>query len=223
MRIKYDLGLEESIICEEIINISSDLLEIGFDNLINEGIIKDIPFLNTVYNVVKTGLNIRDRIFLKKMIRLLYNTKEVPVVQRIKIINRINSEKKYRFKIGEKLIFILDRADEIEKVDYISHLFVAFLNEEISYYEFLKASDAINRCFLGDLEWFFESYHQYNSSEQESYGLFSAGILQIKMNNKTIQTTKLFAETHLKFELSSIGKVLDKKFGNMEERLLRIE
>lgn len=219
----YDLGVEESITCEGIINISSDLLEIGFDNLLNEEIIKDVPFLNTVYNVVKTGLNIRDRIFLKKIIRLLYNSKEVPVGQRIKIITQINNEKKYRFKIGEKLIFILDRADEIEKVDYISRLFVEFLKEEISYNDFIKASDTINRCFIGDLNWFFESCHQYNSSKQESYGLFTAGILQIKMNNRAIQTTKSFAETHLQFELSSIGKILDKKFGNMEGRLLTVE
>jgi len=204
-----DLGLEESIKSDGIQSITSELLEVGLDSVLDDGTLKEIPFFSIAYGLVKTGINIKDRLFLKKLIRLLYKTKEVPVEDRIKIIDKINDEDKYRFKVGEKLLFLVDKADELEKVDYISLLFSKLLLGKINFNQFLKASESINKTFIGDLKWFLDARNDSLSALDDSnHSLFNSGILQLQMNTVGFQFTSDFSTIDLGFELSETGHIL---------------
>ena len=52
-------------------DVISDYLEIGIDSLMNEGILKEIPIVNTIVGVLKIGKNVHDngfgmfRLFIK--------------------------------------------------------------------------------------------------------------------------------------------------------------
>ena len=39
-------------------NVISDYLEIGIDSLMNEGILKELPIVNTIVGVLKVGKNV---------------------------------------------------------------------------------------------------------------------------------------------------------------------
>ena len=47
-------------------NVISDYLEIGIDSLMNEGILKELPIVNTIVGVLKVGKNVHDRNLLKQ-------------------------------------------------------------------------------------------------------------------------------------------------------------
>ena len=49
-------------------DVISDYLEIGIDSLMNEGILKEIPIVNTIVGVLKIGKNVHDRNLLKHLL-----------------------------------------------------------------------------------------------------------------------------------------------------------
>ncbi len=54
-------------------SIFGDLTEIVIDSFLKEGIAKDIPIVSTIFNLYKSGENIRDHLFEKKLYTMLGN------------------------------------------------------------------------------------------------------------------------------------------------------
>lgn len=208
-----DLGLECTLKNSDLTGITKDFLEIGVDSVLNDGLLKDIPIINTVQSIAKLGLNIRDRLFLKKIIHFLYNAKDISADLRKETIDKINNSKKYKTAVGEKLLFIIDRADEIEKAEYNARLFSYLLKGTIDYDDFIRASEAINKASIPDLKWFFELTHHNYYDSKETVGLFNAGILQFQMQ---LKQEKILDSTlvNLEFDISEIGIILLRHLGN---------
>ncbi len=57
-------SLTETIKNSELTKISGDLLEVGIDSVLKEGLLKDIPGINIINGIWNTGVAIRDYRFL---------------------------------------------------------------------------------------------------------------------------------------------------------------
>ena len=55
---------------EEVKGCVSDIAEVGLDSFLDDGILKDIPFISTVVSVYHIGNSIRDMYNLKKLLLL---------------------------------------------------------------------------------------------------------------------------------------------------------
>src|SRR6266496_2194250 len=150
-------SLEETIKDTDLQDVTIDLAETLADTLLNDGIIKDIPILATIIGLGKTGLNIKDRLFLKKIIYFISELKNIPAEKRNELITKIDSSGKYRIKVGEKLLYIIDKCEDHTTSQYVAILFSAFLNEEINYPDFLRGSTIIQKLLVQDLEQFLET------------------------------------------------------------------
>lgn len=53
-----------------------------------------------------------------------------------------------------KLIFIIDKADDLIKAQLIGKLFNAVLENKLGYSMFIRCTEAINKTFEPDLMWF---------------------------------------------------------------------
>jgi len=198
-----DFYLEKTLKDSNLCNLKESLLEIGLDSIMKDSLLKDIPVFSFINGLTKFGLNIKDRLFLKKILLFLFNIREVSEKERRKVIERIHREKKYRMNVGEKLIFILDKSDDLEKVDIIGNLFLKFLKKNISYDSFIRASGAINNVFLPDLHWFLElNPNTLYIVNEHANSLFACGILLIKVENRQM------VNTEVSYEISEIGKLL---------------
>ncbi|WP_335964600.1 hypothetical protein [Galbibacter sp. PAP.153] len=80
--------------------------------------------------------------------------KDIPTEQREKMIDSIDNSEKQKIKIGEKLIFILDKCDDYLDAKYIGQFFRGFLESQITYEEFLQGARIIQNIYNGDLEYF---------------------------------------------------------------------
>ena len=202
-----DLGLQATILNSELTNITKDTLELGLDSILEDGLLKDIPVLGTIISFSKIGLNIKDRLFIKKLIYFLYNTKDIPVKERQKMISKINKTNKYKTSVGEKLIYILDKSDEIEKAQLIGSFFNCLLRNEVNYDMFIRGSEAINNSFLPDLRWFFENSFDNNFNDRiETVGLLNSGILKIAAaSGATMLGGSRF---DIEYNLSEVGECL---------------
>ncbi|SIT13363.1 hypothetical protein SAMN05421786_106134 [Chryseobacterium ureilyticum] len=164
----------------EIVNASLDIGEAIIDSNLEDGILKDIPIIGTLINLNKGMLSIQDRIFSKKILSFLNQLKDIPEEKRIKAIQKIEDSKDERIKIGEKLIYLIDRADDHVKAEIIGVMFSEYIKENIDYEDFKRVGEIINKTYLGDLLWFLNS-NVIKISIEESSDMISSGLFDLPL------------------------------------------
>lgn len=144
-------SLEITLKDSDLHNVTIDLSEVIIDNLMKNGIAKDIPIIGTIVGTGKMVLGIKEKLFLKKIIYFISELKEIPAQKRQQMIDKVDSSKKYRINIGEKLLYIIDKCDDHEKSQITARLFAAFIKEFLSYNEFLKAVSIVEKVLPTDI------------------------------------------------------------------------
>lgn len=132
-------------------NVSIGIAESLSDCMLEDGLLKDIPVIGTIVGLGKTSIKITDLLFLKKVISFLSELEDVSVNDRKEMIDKIDSSEKFRIKVGEKLLYIIDKCDDHENAQYVSKLFAGYLEKEIDYPDFLRGAKVIERIYIRDL------------------------------------------------------------------------
>lgn len=149
-------SLEITLKDSDLQNVTIALAEVFADSLMEEGIAKEIPIIGTVIGFGKAAMGIKELLFLKKIIYFISELKNISATKRHEMIDKIDNSGKFRTKVGEKLLYIIDKCDDHEKSQITARLFSAFLSEIISYEEFLRASYIVDQVILEDLKRFVE-------------------------------------------------------------------
>lgn len=126
---------------DESLALFTDFGEIGLDSMINDPTLKEIPVIGSVLNIIKLSANIQDRLFAKKLKAFIDN-----IDKNIKWKEKFSDEKECK-KISTKLMYIIDSADDEEKLEAIGILFNHFINGEISKDEYFFICDIIKKSF----------------------------------------------------------------------------
>ena len=217
--LEYSIALENSLKSENLQGLTKDFAEIGIDAFLKDGLLKDIPILGSVIGLAKAGNDVRNFLFAKKVASFLYQLREIPTEQRISMISKIEEDEKFKVKIGEKLLYIIEKCEDHEKVTLVAKMFCAFLRKEIGYSDFLKASKVIDSAFAGDLDIFIKLDQTYMSLEESGEWVIW-GLFEISAKRQKIELTKevtygddaeyqLHGEA-LEAKLSDIGKIIRK-------------
>lgn len=152
----------------EIEDCSEELLEIGIDSIMDDGLLKDLPIVNLICGVCKIGINITERHFLKETLYFI-NT-----------FRSGNIEQKKLDRYREKLISDPQRAQrELERVTLLlnSHIYSkqserlgkfysAFVQGVISWEKYCELSEANSRMFESD----YNILNQVNSGMTTNLG-----------------------------------------------------
>lgn len=152
-----DASFSETIRNSDLKEVTLDFAENFMDSFLEEGVVKDLPIIGALVGIGKIAINFKDKLFLKKIIYFLSGINHISVEKRRKMIDEINETEKQKIKVGEKLVYILDKCDDHITAKYISQFFSALLENKISYQDFLKGSRIIQNIFLSDLEYFIET------------------------------------------------------------------
>jgi hypothetical protein len=172
-------SLEQTLKNSDLQNVTISLAEVFMDRLMKEGIAKEIPIIGTIIGAGKATIGIKESLFLKKIIYFISELKNISATKRHKMISEIDNSGKFRSKVGEKLLYIIDKCDDHEKSQIIARLFSAFLLEIISYDEFLRASHIIDQVMNEDLKWFVDS--DWDRLELHEAGhIVISGLVQIE-------------------------------------------
>ena len=187
---KVDRALIETVKDSDLQNVSTNLAETFTDSLLTDGILKEIPIIKTLVGLTKTTIGIRNRLFIKKLITFLTELKDIEPKKRAKMISEIDTKSGKKIRVGEKLIYILDKCDDHIDAKYVAQFFRVFLEEKITYNEFLRGASIIQNVFREDLEYFLESeietFEQENATEEspneDEFPLINVGILGFGYN-----------------------------------------
>lgn len=171
------LKADISSLSDDITELLSDISEMGFDSILEEGVLQEIPVVKTVLNVWRVGVGIREVLFLRKLLAFLTDLQAVPMEQRVKMIDKLEKDEDYRGDVGAKLIQLIDRLDSVEKAQYVGRAFRAYCVELIDSDTLGRLNYAIERLYLGDfakLDNFIDNPEGVNASARQ--GFLNAGL-----------------------------------------------
>jgi len=145
-------------LCNSILEIDkSSIIEISesiLDGFIDDSVLKNIPIVNVISSMYKTGKSISEYRFIKKIL-LFINEINRSEVNEDKIKNikfRFEKEPKYKDRVLESILFIIDRLDNEMKSRILARLFIQYIDEQYSWDEFQDFSRIIESFFIVDLK-----------------------------------------------------------------------
>lgn len=189
-------------------DIKKDSIQALSNQLLDESL-KDIPYVKYIFTLKDFFTNLKDYLDTRKVLQVLFHLQEVSANQREEVINRIESDNEYQTKVGEKLMFIIDKADDIDKADLIGKLVLELVRENIKYDEFLRLSHAVNSIFIDDIRLFLKIQH--SNLENVNKGVtVTSGLFTLNQAIETFKIYNLLSEKSPKI-LSSGGQIRELK------------
>lgn len=178
---------------EDLIGSFSELAEIGLDNIMEDGILKEIPFFSTAISLYKIGNSVKDRYNLKKMAIFFddLNRGISSEDKRIEYQRKIQADEKSRNQQIEYLYVLIDRYVSYEKPQMLSKLYLAYLDEKITWNEVVMYAEVIDRFVLLDYETLMHSSGevviQGNVGNESILRLIALGLMVDITNNSLFQ------------------------------------
>lgn len=146
-----DRDLDESLVASiqlpDLGDAIADLGEVALDSVLTEGPARDIPVIGTLIRLAKTVGVVRDFVFFRKVTRFLARLGEVPAAERDAFVRNLET-KQERQRVGETLVLLLDRLDDMDKPDMLARLFAAHVSGKYDFTMFRKLATALDRLSL---------------------------------------------------------------------------
>jgi hypothetical protein len=153
----------------DLSNVLGGLGEIALDQVLQDGVVKNIPIFGTVIGFAKAGLALRDRLFLKKVLLFLDPIASVSPEKRVRFLEKVSADDDYRQRVGDNLVLWLDSLDEFQQATWLGRAFRAMVAGEIERSEFLALGAAIRRVdttAIPDLVRFYETHSAPEEARQ---------------------------------------------------------
>jgi hypothetical protein len=198
--------LTETIKDDNFQSVFTDLGETALDTVLEEGVLKEIPLIGSFFGLAKATMSIQDKLFTKKMLTFLLQLKNTDPESRKKQIEKIDSDPDYKAKVGEKLLYIIDKCEDNEKAIYLGQLFQCYIEEKINYEDFLRASKCIEFTFLYDLKKFIKD--KWDNMDMEEAGDLVGSGLMVAIYTPGEQTWDNVGNGSLRVKASPIGKLI---------------
>lgn len=137
---------------ENILDITSDLLEVGLDSIMEDGLLKDVPILSTAISFFKIGKSINERYNIKKLCKFIneVNKGTIDEEKREIYIAKFEGDRERTSQQLEYLMIIIQRYVEFEKPAMLAKIYLAYLDEIISWDELCAYSIVLDRFLPGD-------------------------------------------------------------------------
>lgn len=143
--------LESAIGNHSLQDSTSALMEVALDSVMEDGTLRDIPILGSLIGFGRAAVSIRDRMFINKLGYFLKEIESVPSEKRRAMIDEINASEEAEVKVGEKILYVVDRCQDHESSRAAGKIFKAFLEKDIVYSEFVSLAAAVDRLAFSDL------------------------------------------------------------------------
>jgi len=210
------MNILNAVKSKEITEITKDLTEIAIDQMLQDGILKDIPFIGTIYNVYNLSQNVSNAFFTKKIIKFLLEFNDIPETERIEFITKIENKKETQ-KVGEKILIILNRFDDFDKATILGKLFKLTIREEIEVSTFTRLAHMVDKVYLQDLKELKNNYVK-NLEFDTKHNLSQVGILNQSIKDNREHEEYAFKNTgrrefyppKFEYKISDYGEILKK-------------
>ncbi len=176
--------------------------EILYDHIAGSEIAKAIPVVGTAIEVCKGMDSVRNRMFVAKLTAFIDTIEQADEHTREQWRAKCASSPEELHKVGETVLIIIDRADDVRKAEIFGVLFLAFTINRLSAIDLARLVRAVDACLFDDLQILLDSpAAPERSRDQRMQYLSAAGL--------TVVSPLVFDDDALtKYDASSLGKQL---------------
>lgn len=130
----------------------SELVEVGIDAVLEDGIFQEIPLVSTMISLYRIGSSIRDRHNIKKLVSFVDQMRRGCIDEETlqKYRGKIVSDEKKCNRELEYILILVDRYISYDKPRMLAKLYLAYLDGEIIWEEFSMYAEVIDRFLLLD-------------------------------------------------------------------------
>ncbi|GHY53030.1 hypothetical protein VCSRO70_3516 [Vibrio cholerae] len=199
--------LWETITDKQYVIPVSEYLELAFDSLLDNEIIKTVPIVNLMLFGNNLRSSIKNQLLLKKILLFINSQSDLSTEKRDDFLLQLESNPKEKIRIGEKLILVLDQADDMLKPELIGELFKAFVAQEFDFEIFSRLVDGVNRVPISALSDFLQ-HDFYSVSTENTVALAFGGFMSFSV--------PIFVgsdEALISYKPNSLGDLLKKYCG----------
>jgi hypothetical protein len=133
-------------------DLAVDLAEFELGTLLDEGVLKEIPIIKSVIACRKTWTAIHDQLFLRKVAGFLLACPRLTDVEKETFFREHLSDSKKARNLGDAIVLILDKLDDLEKPEMLAKVFAAFARGKIPCECFRRLASAVDIGFIEDLK-----------------------------------------------------------------------
>ncbi len=182
-------------------NIGLDLSEIAIDQFINEGLLKDIPIVNTVLALFKAGTSIKDALYIKKLLLFIGKVQEVSKDKRVNFLKEISVIVEEKNRLFEKILGTIDKLDDSAKALLLGKIFKHLIVGNINLIQYYRITRVIEDMMLDEINYFFykHGYFEHNDETREKYYFYSDIIGEDNLKSIMIKNELFEVKEELKF------------------------
>lgn len=135
-------------------DVATDLSQFGLVELLGQTALKELPVIKGVLACFTVPLAVRDQLFLRKVARFLTAVPEFTQRDKENFIAEHLADTGKATRLGETLVLVTDRLDDMEKPQLVARVFAAFVRGKITFDVFRRLASAIDLGSIDDLKEF---------------------------------------------------------------------
>ena len=206
MEKETSIELVNSIAVENLNAAGRDLAEVAVDSVLKEGILRDIPVFNTLAAFYRTGVEIRQQLFIKKVVNFLKELSNTTFEKRQKFVEDIERDSNRKREFGEILVLLIDRADSLQKPSILGRLIKYHILGYISYEDATRLAFIVNIVYISDLNYLLKFTPGIQPNPDIAASLQSVGLLTFTgMDGGTLDAP---SSGGIVYELNKYGQML---------------
>ena len=143
----------EQSISSKALDLSVDTAEVVLDSFMDDGILKEIPIVKYAVSAYKIIDDLKGRYFIRKLREFIVSfnsnlaTQEEVEQRKAKILSK-NRDSELAY-----ITILIDRYLDFKKPDVLAKIYLAYLDNKISWDEFCTYSEIIDKLLLNDLSY----------------------------------------------------------------------
>jgi hypothetical protein len=126
-----DLEIINAVAADNINDISASLMDVSISSLLQGGVFEDFPIVGVAFKSIKALSVINGQLNARKIARFLFQLQDIPLEERQNFIHNLDKESEVK-KLGEQVIVLLNKLDDMEKADLLGFLFRCLVLERIT-------------------------------------------------------------------------------------------
>ena len=135
----------------KIIELTAESAEIALKQAVDDGVLKDIPFVGSLVKLCSIGKSVRDSLYTEKLRAFICALNEVPSEKKDEFISEVKDRKHEIEKLVQKIILVIETQTDIEKSEIIANFFVSYLDGYMDESAFRRSLDVTASYFLDDI------------------------------------------------------------------------
>jgi hypothetical protein len=145
-------SIDNEHVRDDMVALSDALLDDTLGAILKSDTLKKVPIVGIMVAIGNGALDIRDRLFVRKLLVLLAATGDASKADRERFRAKLDGDPKVAQKAGATILELIDKATGVEKAAMIGRVLKACMHEDdLTFDETIAICEMIERAYLDDL------------------------------------------------------------------------